>query len=338
MSFLWVDMLWLLWLVPVLIFAYVLLQRRRQKYTLRYASLSLVREALGRGPGFRRHIPSIIFLCGLTIMLVALARPVATITLPSQEGTVILTIDVSGSMRENDIQPSRIEAAKEAARTFVAKQPKNVRIGVVSFSTNASIVQAPTTDHEQVLAAINRLSPQQFTAIGQGILTSLSAIFEQSGVKAAPTPTDVFGNPLPTPPPTPLPPETFAPAVIILLSDGQNNVPPAPLDIIDQAIDRGVRIYTVGMGNANGSTVNLQGRFSRIRLDEATLKSIAKETNGQYFNADNATDLSNIYNNLGTQIVFKSGQTELTAFFTALAIILVLTAGALSILWFRWLP
>ena len=142
-----------------LLAAYVLIQRRRQKYALRYASLSLVREAVGRGPGIRRHIPPVLFLLGLTTMVVALARPVATVMLPSQQGTVILTMDVSGSMRADDLKPNRIEAAKAAARAFVEKQPKNVRIGVVSFSGGASVVQAPTADREAVLAAIDRLTP-----------------------------------------------------------------------------------------------------------------------------------------------------------------------------------
>ncbi len=335
MSFQWIEMLWLLWLIPVLVLAYILIQRRRQKYALRYASLSLVKDALGRGPGFRRHIPAIIFLFGLTVMLVALARPVATVTLPSQEGTIILTIDVSRSMQANDLKPSRLEAAKTAARTFVSKQPKNVRIGVVSFSDNASIVQAPTTDREQVLAAINRLTPQRATAIGLGILTSLSAIFEQPGAQPAPTPTDALGNPLPAPSPTPLPRGTFAPAIIVLLTDGQDNVPPPPLDIVDQAINRGVRVYTIGIGSPGGTILRFQGRSARVLLDEATLKRIAEETDAQYFKADNETDLRNIYGNLGTQLVFKAEQTELTAFFTAFAILLILVAGALSLLWFN---
>jgi Ca-activated chloride channel homolog len=220
MSFQWVEMLWLLWLIPALVLAYILIQRRRQKFAVRYASLSLVKDALGRGPGFRRHIPAVIFLFGLTVMLVALARPMATVTLPSQEGTVILTIDVSRSMQADDLKPTRLDAAKAAARTFVSKQPKNVRIGVVSFSDNASIVQAPTTDREQVLAAINRLTPQRATAIGLGVITSLAAIFEQPGGQPSPTPTDALGNPVPSSSPTPLPRGTYAPAIIVYLRSG----------------------------------------------------------------------------------------------------------------------
>ena len=181
MSFLWTQMLWLLILAPVLVLVYLLLQRRRHKYALRYASLSLVKDALGKGPGLRRHIPAIIFLIGVTVLLVAVARPVATVTLPSEQGTVILTMDVSRSMQADDVKPSRLEAAKAAAQAFVQNQPKSVYIGIVSFSNNASLVQAPTTNRDEVLAAINRLTPQSGTAIGQGILTSLNAIAEQTG-------------------------------------------------------------------------------------------------------------------------------------------------------------
>ncbi len=249
MSFIWAQFLWLLLLVPVLIGVYILMQRRRQKYALRYASLSLVKEAIGRGPGKRRHIPPLLFLVGIAVMCVGVARPAATIMLPSQQGTVVLTMDVSGSMRADDIKPSRLEAAKAAARTFVEEQPQNVHIGVVSFSDNPAVVQAPTTDHQAVLAAINRLTPQRGTGIGRGILASLDAIFEKPGATPIPPSRDQFSRAQPTPTFTPVPHGTYAPAVIILLSDGQNNVAPAPLDVVGQAVDRGVRIYTVGVGS-----------------------------------------------------------------------------------------
>jgi len=331
-------MLWAFLVVPVYVIVYVLMQRRRQRYALRYASLSLVKDAVGRGPGIRRHIPPVLFLVGLATMVLAMARPVATVMLPSQEGTVILTVDVSGSMRADDLKPSRIEAAKAAARAFVQDQPRNVRIGVVSFSTTASVVQAPTTDREEVLAAIDRLVPQRSTAIGSGILTSLSAISEQPGATATPSPYDALTAPEPTPTPEPVPRGTYAPAVIVLLSDGASNTGPPPLDAAQQAADRGVRIYTVGVGDPNGVILRLGGMSARVRLDEATLKRIAQETDGTYFKADNETNLQEIYKSLSTQLVFKSDQTELTAGVTAVAAVLMVAAGALSLLWFSRLP
>jgi len=338
MTFLWLEMLWLLGLVPALIIAYILLQRRRKKYALRYSSLSLVKEALGRGPGFRRHIPPLLFLFGVIVMLLALARPAATITLPSQQATIILTVDVSGSMRADDIKPNRLEAAKAAARVFVGKQPQNVSIGIVSFSESASIVQAPTKDREVVVAAINRLAPQRRTAIGSGILTSLDAIFEDTNAKSAtPTSTDPLTTTQPAPAPVPVPLASY-PAVIILLSDGASNTGPRPLEIIGQAADRGVRVYTVGLGSQEGTIIRADGFAIRVRLDEETLKRIAQETGAQYFKAESETDLSDVYGDLGTRLVFKPQQTEVTALFTAAAMVFLLIAGTLSLLWFHRLP
>ncbi len=338
MSFLWADMLWAQILVPALVAAYILAQRRRRKYALRYASLSLVREALGRGPGIRRHIPPVLFILGVTTMIFALARPVASVMLPSQEGTVILTVDVSGSMRAEDLKPNRLEAARVAARAFVEKQPKNVRIGVVSFSNNAAVVQAPTTDRQAVVAAINRLGTQRATAIGSGILTSLDAIFEEPGKSPTPLSRDPLSSSQPPPSPTPVPRGTYAPAVVVLLSDGQSNSGPPALQAAQQASDRGVRIFTVGVGSADGTILSIGGMSVRVRLDEETLRGIADKTDARYFRADSETDLQQIYEGLSTQVVFKTEQTELTAGFTGLATLLMFVAGALSMLWFSRLP
>src|SRR2546422_7965818 len=178
MTFIWPTALLLLVVVAGLAVLYVLAQRRRNRYALRYANLSLVREAIGKGPGWRRHVPPALFILALAFMAFAVARPQAVVAVPSQEGTVILAIDVSGSMLAEDMKPNRIEAAKAAARAFVDKQSESVKIGIVSFSTDASIVQSPTTDKSLIIAAINRLRPQRATAIGRAILVSLDAIFE----------------------------------------------------------------------------------------------------------------------------------------------------------------
>lgn len=331
-------MLWLLWIVPLLVVIYIMIQRRRQKFAVRYASLSLVKEAVGRGPGFRRHLPPALFLTGLTVLILAIARPVATVTLPSQEGTVVLAIDVSGSMRADDLNPSRIEAAKEAAKTFVEKQPRAVRIGVVSFSESAAIVQAPTKDRTAALAAINRLAPQSRTAIGSGISTSLDVIFEESDAPRAPSSTDILGGDVQNVTPAPVPRGTYIPAAIVLLSDGQSNTGPAPLDVAETASEHGVRIYTVGMGFPEGTVLKMQGYSMRVRLDEETLKNIAEKTDGSYFKADNEADLQRIYENLGTRLVFKAEQAEITAPFTAAAAVFLLAGVALSLLWFNRLP
>lgn len=247
-------------------------------------------------------------------------------------------MDCSGSMRATDLQPTRLEAAKAAARTFVDNQPKNVRIGVVSFSNSAAVVQAPTTDRDAVTAAINRLSTQRATAVGSGILTSLEAIFEDPNAKPTPTSRDSMPLGAPTPTPAPMPRGTYAPATIVLLSDGVSNVGPRPLDTVRQAAARGVRVYTVGMGSPEGVVVNFDGRTVRVRLDEDTLRRVAEESDGGYFRAENESDLREIYQKLSSEVVLKAQQTELTAGFTGAAAVLMLVAGALSLLWFSRLP
>jgi Ca-activated chloride channel family protein len=342
MTFLWPTSLVFLIAVPVLLGLYIWSQRRRRKYALRYASLSLVKEALGRGPGIRRHIPPALYLLALAFMLFALARPITVVKVPSQEGTVILTIDVSGSMRATDIKPDRLTAAKEAAKAFVVKQPDGVKIGVVSFSTDASIVQAPTLDHDLVIAAIDRLRVQRATAIGRAILTSLDAIWEDSGSEGD-QPSAVLTQPQnPNAPQTPLktavPGTAKASASIILLTDGQNNQFPPPLAIIDQAISRGIRVYTVGVGTPAGAVLNLEGRSIRTSLDETTLKEIAADTDAQYFLATSDADLKKVYENLTTELVLRTQKTEVTALFTLVAAVFSVVASGLSLLWFNRLP
>ena len=344
MTFLWPTTLIFLIAVPVLLGLYVWSQRRRRTYALRYASLSLVKEALGRGPGIKRHIPPALYLLALAFMLTALARPVTVVKVPSQEGIVILAIDVSLSMRATDIKPDRITAAKAAAKAFVLKQGENVKIGIVSFATDASLVQPPTTDHELVLAAIDRLRLQRATAIGRAILTSLDAIVEASGAAGeADLPSAVLTQPQnPNAPQKPtktaVPGAAKAPASIILLTDGQNNQFPPPLSIIDQAIERGIRVYTVGVGTPAGAVLSLEGRSIRTSLDEATLKQIAADTDADYFLATSDADLKKVYENLTTQLVLRSEKTEVTALFTLVAAMLSIVASALSLLWFNRLP
>ncbi len=367
MQFLWPYMLWLLLLIPLLVVVYIVAQRRRQRFALRYASLSLVKQALGRGPGIRRHIPAAIFLVALAAMIVGLARPETVVSVPSAQGTIILTIDTSGSMAADDLKPSRMEAAKRAARAFVQHQPKTVRIGVVSFSDDAFLVQPPTTDQDSVLAAIDRLYPQRGTAIGRGLVVSVGAIYETLGVKsadtsaaaAAPDPNGqgVTGSSSPSvglggsngpdfgqsfsdalPPAPPGAQSALASSTIVLLTDGENNQGPDPLDLSQQIAQRGIRVYTVGIGSAEGSVLHISGRSIHTYLDENTLKQIAQDTNAAYYNALHEDDLAAIYDKLGTQLIMKSEKTEVTAGLTGLAAVLSLLGGFLSLLWFNRLP
>ena len=270
MTFLWPDMLWLLLSVPALVAGYILLVRRKKKAALRYANLSIMKEAMGAGHRFRRHIPPLLFLAALAVMIAAVARPAAVITLPSQHETVILAMDTSGSMRATDVEPSRIAAAQAAARAFVADQPRHTRIGVVAFAGTASVVQAPTQNREEILAAIDRFQLQRATAIGSGILVSLKTIFPdaefdlRSWNPRADSLRDSGRGVLPDqaedpkkPAFKPVAPGSYTSAVIILLTDGQSNVGPNPIEAARMAADRGVRIFTVGVGTAEGWVLQL---------------------------------------------------------------------------------
>ena len=344
MTWLWPEMLWLLLLVPAVVMAYLFLLRRKQKSALRYASLSVMRDSLGAGHRMRRHIPPLLFLAAFTLMIVAIARPAAVVTLPSQHETIILSMDVSGSMRATDVKPSRIAAAQEAARAFVAEQPKSTRIGVVSFAATASVVQSPTHSREDILAAIDRFQLQRGTAVGSGILVALKMIFPdvEFDLRAS----NPRAQPLKASPLDPqkaadtadakaVPAGSYSAAAIILLTDGQTTTGPDPIESARIAADRGVRVYTVGIGTPGGETIGAEGWSMRVRLDEPALKQIATITQGEYFYAGTATDLQKIYKNLNTKLFFEQRETEISALFAAAAAILALLSGLLSLLWFN---
>ena len=345
MTLLWPEMLWMLLLVPVAVIAYLLILRRKRNAALRYASLSLVQGAAGAGARFRRHVPPLLFLVALTLMLAAIARPAAVVTLPTQHETVILSMDVSGSMRATDVKPSRIAAAQEAARAFVAEQPKTTRIGVVSFAATASIVQSPTHSREDIVAAIDRFQLQRGTAVGSGILVALKMIFpdadfdlrssnpRREATKSAPL--DPSRSSTSPAQPTAVPAGSYASAAIILLTDGQTTVGPDPIESARIAADRGIRIYTVGIGTPAGEIIGAEGWSMRVRLDEQTLKTIANVTRGEYFYAGTATELQKIYKSLNTKLFFEKRETEVTAFFAAAGAVLALASVMLSLLWFN---
>ena len=344
MTFLWPEMLWLLLILPVLVAAYFFLLRRKKETALRYASLSMVKEAMGAGQRFRRHIPPLLFLVALIAMIVAIARPAALVTLPSQHLTIILAMDVSGSMRATDVEPNRISAAQTAAKAFVAEQPSYVRIGVVSFAGTASVVQAPTHNRQDVVAAIDRFQLQRATAIGSGIIVSLATIFPEAGIDVSSL---LYGRDAPRGVPLdqarkaekpafkPVPPGSYTSAAIILLTDGQRTTGPSSIEAAQMAADRGVRVFTVGIGTTSGETIGFEGWSMRVRLDEATLKAIANMTRGEYFHAGNATDLKKVYESLSSRLVLEKMETEIGALFSAAAALTALVSALLSLLWFN---
>jgi Ca-activated chloride channel family protein len=339
MSFLWASALWLLLLVPALVLLYVLMLRRRRKLAVRYGALRLVKDAMGAGAGFRRHIPPVLFLAALATMILAVARPAAVVTLPSQRGTVILAMDVSGSMRATDIPPTRLAASQAAAQAFIAKQPKNVRIGVVAFAGTSAVVQAPTLEREDALQAIDRFQAQRGTAVGAGILTALATIFEDLDIPisfAPPRRGVPWGQTQDIEPLDiePVPPGTYTSSVIVLLTDGRTTTGPNPIQAAELAADLGVRIYTVGLGTKEGVILGFGGRSRRVTLDEGSLTAIAEKTGGEYFQAGSEDELIRIYESLSTQLVLETEKTEVTAFFTAAAALLVMVAAMFSIAWF----
>jgi Ca-activated chloride channel homolog len=348
-KFLWPEMLWLLTILPILVVLYVFLLRRRKKTAARYASLSMVKEAMVMGQRFRRHVPPILFLIALATMLVAVARPTAIITLPSQHETIILAIDVSGSMRAADVTPSRLAAAQAAARSFVAEQPSYTRVGVVSFAATASVVQSPTQNREDIVAAIDRFQLQRGTAVGSGVLVSLKTIFpdiefnlrssnprevavrdQRGGVPINRQKIDSGKAPF-----KPVPPGSYHSAAIILLTDGRTTTGPDPVESARMAAERGVRVYTVGIGTPEGEIIGFEGWSMRVRLDEDTLKEIANVTRGEYFYAGTAEDLKKVYDSLNSRIVFEAKETEITALFSAAALIMALLSALLSLFWFN---
>ena len=348
MTLLWPEMLWLSLAVPAIIVAYLLVLRRKKKIALRYASLSMVQEAMGASRRFRRHIPPLIFLLALISMLIAISRPAAVVTLPYQYETVVLAIDASGSMRATDVSPTRIAAAQAAARSFIADQPRSTRLAVVSFAATASVVQPPTLNREDILAALDRIQLQRGTAIGSGILVSLKIIFpdlEFDLRSSNPRPGDAreasHGAPIDAPAkgqPTdskPVPPGSYASAAIILLSDGQTTAGPDPIEASKMAAERGVRVFTVGIGTVSGEILGAEGWSMRVRLDEEALKSIANVTKAEYFYAGTATDLTKIYKTLNSRLVLEKKATEVTALFAAAGAVFALLSGLLSLLWFN---
>jgi Ca-activated chloride channel family protein len=359
MTFLWPELLWLLLVVPAVVAAYLWVLRRKKKLAVRYASLSMVKDALGAGNRLRRHIPPVLFLIALTLMLVAIARPAAVVTLPSQHEIIILAMDVSGSMRATDVQPNRLTAAQEAARAFINDQPHNVRIGIVSFAGTAAVVQPPTENREDLLAAIDRFTLQRGTAVGSGILVSLKTIFPEvefdlgrnnprinasdtgrgrpfgRGRGADKDPPKDTAKDAPKDADKPAQPGSYQSAAIILLTDGQTTTGPDPIEAAKMAADRGVRVYTVGIGTVAGEIIGAEGWSMRVRLDEDALKQIANVTRGDYFYAGNATDLKKIYEGMNSKMVLKKQQMEITALFVAAAAILATLAAGLSLVWFN---
>ena len=342
MKFIWPEFLWLLVLAPLLVALYLWVLRRKQLGAIRYPSLGLVRAAMAPGGVWRRHLPPAVFLVGLVAAILAAARPSALLTLPSHERIIILAIDVSLSMRASDVQPTRLAAAKDAAKSFVQELPSDVRVGIVSFAGTAALVQAPTRDRDDLVAAIERLQLDRQTAIGSGIIVSLATLFPDHGIDLEPLvlgrrwgPSAVVKVPEKKVEKKfqPVEPGSNPSKAIILLTDGRRTTGPHPNEAARMAAERGVKVFTVGFGTAAGAQVPIEGYSIYMAFDEETLKAVADLTRAEYFHASSGDELKKVYNTLSSRIVLNKEHTEIAMLLAALSAALLLVAGSLSLLW-----
>jgi Ca-activated chloride channel family protein len=357
MNLLWPGILLLLLLIPALIAVYIWALRRKQ-VAVRYSSLTLVRAAIPRFSRLRRHLPFGLFLAAVASLIIAFGRPIAVVAVPTNQTTIILAMDVSGSMCSGDIQPNRLRAAEAAAISFIRNQKASTRIGIVAFSGFAEVVQPPTTDQRALESAINGLLTGRWTAIGSAILKSIDTIAEIDD-NVWPS-TDASSSPVQ---PTPVPAGAYAPSIIVLLTDGASNAGPTPLEAAQQAVDRGVRVYTIGFGTPfGGEFVECGPRFQgnepfrggqggfpggggggpgggrfRRGIDEVTLQQIADMTGGIYYAAESGSQLQSVFESLPTNIIVKHDVEEVSFIFTTIGALLAAGAIVLSMLW-RPLP
>jgi Ca-activated chloride channel family protein len=337
---LWPRMLWLLTPVPILVWAYLRLSAKQRRAHARLAGLSTLAATAGWRARIRRALPPVLFLIGLVALIAAVARPQAVVMLPSLHKDVILAIDTSGSMRATDVKPNRLGAAQSAARAFIERQPAHSRIGLVAFAGSASVVQSLTDSREDLLQAIDRLQLQRGTAIGSGIYISLATLLPDAGINIERLvhgkPSWYWGTPEREGAKEPVPAGSNRSAAIVLLSDGESNHGPDPLEAAKLAADHGVRIYTVGVGSKEGFTLGFSGWSMRVRLDEDVLRKIASTTHGEYYAATSVQDLKSIYEHLSARMVVERSRTlEVSSLLVALGALLLTAAAVCSLAWFN---
>jgi Ca-activated chloride channel family protein len=340
MSFLWPDCLWCLPALALLPAAYVWLLRRRSKRALHYSSLALVRAAHA-GRNWRRHIPPALFLLACVGLLLAASRPVARVPLPWARSSIMLAMDVSLSMRVSDVLPTRLAAAQESAKLFLRELPKDIEVGLVTFAGSSQVAQRATLDRASLVTSIEGFQMQMGTAVGDAIVLCLAELFPEQGIalgdmtfgsrprgrsldeKAKPPPEQI----------TPVAPGSFDSAAIILLSDGRRTTGVDTLEAAKMAADRGVRIYVVGLGTVDGDTATPDGMAIYMKLDEPTLREVARMTGGEYFHAGTAEALRSVYEKLGSRVQVLTRDTELTGVVALVSAVLAIAAAVLSLLW-----
>ena len=343
-TFLWPHYLWLLWAVPLLVLVYLWLLRRKKKLVLRYASVAIIKSAMGPGLGWRRHVPPVLFLMAIAAMLFAASRPLAKIALLSNHATIILAMDVSLSMRATDVLPNRLVAAQEAAKAFLKELPKSVKVAIVTFAGTAQLVQPATLNREDLVAAIDRFQMQRGTAVGSGIVVSLAELFPDEGIDLGEMTygSTKRGKSLGEAPEkakkkdfVPVAPGSFESAAIVLLTDGRRTTGVDTQEAAKMAADHGVRVYSVGLGTVDGEVKGFEGWSMYLKLDEPSLKAVAQITQAEYFYAGNADALRKVYEKLSTRLQVDKKETEISGLLSLAAAVLAITSAALSLLWFN---
>lgn len=341
MSFLWPQYLWLMLALPALLLAYVWLLRRRSASALRYSSLGVVRAAVA-GRRWRRHLPPALLLLACAGLLLAAARPITRVTLPWTRSSIMLAMDVSLSMRVTDVKPNRMVAAQEAAKSFLQDLPKSIEVGLVTFAGSSQVAQAATLDRTALMAAIDAFQMQMGTAVGNAIVLCLAELFPQQGIDLGemtfggkPRGRSIDDRDKPAPKQmAPVPPGSYDSAAIILLSDGRRTTGVDTLEAAKMAADRGVRIYVIGLGTVDGDAATAEGMPIYLRLDEPTLREVARMTDGEYHYAGTANELRSVYEKLGSRLQVQTRETEVSALLAAASALLALLAAGLSVLWF----
>jgi Ca-activated chloride channel family protein len=340
MHFIWPQALWGLFLVPLLVLGYVWLLKRRRQQAFAFSTLLIVRQALTPGQGWRRHVPPLLLLLAVTVGLVGAARPTAKVVLPADYMTLVLAVDVSLSMMAEDVPPNRLGAAQATVKDFINRLPGDIRVGLVTFAGTAQITQRVTDDRQALLEAVDRFRLQRATATGNGLLMALAALmpdialdiellmygFDIERFRGAPP---AFAGR------QPLPPGAYESGAIILISDGRRTTGTNPIAAAQLAAQLGVRIYTVAFGTPDGFIPGFEGRSFYAAVDERTLQAVAMITEGEFFKAENATELNKIYEQLSTQFALERAQTEISALLALVSLVLVMLAGGLSLYWFR---
>ncbi|GAB3824075.1 VWA domain-containing protein [Kribbella italica] len=307
--------LWLLLVAAALVVAYVIAQRRRSQYAVRFATLPMLEKVAPKRPGWRRHAPAFAFLAAIVVLTIAIARPVTDVRVPRERATVVVAMDISNSMAATDVSPDRFSVAKEAATQFVRDLPEQFNVGLVSFARTATVVAPPSTNHQAAVDAIEQLTLSDSTAIGEAVLTSLQAVRSLDSQAA----------------------EDLPPARIVLLSDGSNTSGRSIDEAAQEATTAGVPVSTIAYGTPDG-TIDLEGRSIPVPVDAESLQGLAETTSGSFYAAESNEELRDVYSDLQSSIGWTTEEREITNLVAGVALAAALLAGLASLLWFSRLP